>query len=183
MPAAHFQQKRLSVAAVTEVLSSTFSKLLQEKPRLKIVLTVSPVRHIRNGLVENQRSKAVLLLACEALCAAFPQATYFPSYELMMDDLRDYRFYADDMLHPSTVAVDYIWDFFSQTFFSPETRALNASIEKILAAAQHRPFNPDTAAHRSFAAAQIEAVKVLLKNYPDLDFTTELNGFERMLVK
>ncbi len=173
MPAAMFQQKRLEVGQVTDVLAATLEKLRAKKPDLQVILSVSPVRHLRNGMVENQRSKAVLLLACEAIARQFPNAHYFPAYELLLDDLRDYRFYANDMLHPSELAVDYIWQYFSDMFFSAETKRLNAAIEKILTAARHRPFNPDTAEHRAFLAAQLVAIAALKKEETGLDFGKE----------
>ena len=98
---------------------------------------------------------------------------YFPAYELLLDDLRDYRFYAADMLHPSDVAVDYIWQYFAEMFFTTETRQHNTAIEKILTAAKHRPFNPNTAEHRAFQAAQLEAIGKLKKEWPGLDFSAE----------
>jgi lysophospholipase L1-like esterase len=173
MPAALFQQKQLSVGEVTEALTGILSKLTAKKPDLQVVLSVSPVRHLRNGMVENQRSKAVLLLACAEVCRQCSNAHYFPAYELLLDDLRDYRFYAADMIHPSDVAVDYIWQYFANMFFSPETRQLNHSIEKILAAARHRPFNPDTPQHQSFVAAQLAAIQRIKADWPQMDFSRE----------
>lgn len=178
MPASLFQQKRLSVGEVTDVLAAVISKLTAKNPELKIILSVSPVRHLRNGLVENQRSKAVLLLACEEICRQYPNAFYFPSYELLLDDLRDYRFYAADMIHPSDVGVGYIWQYFSDMFFTEDTRRRNDAIEKILLAAQHRPFNPATAQHRAFAAAQLAAIEQLEKVWPGLDFGKERAVFQ-----
>lgn len=161
MPARLFESKRLSVEEVTAVLSACFQKLLVQHPQLQVVLSVSPVRHLRNGMVENQRSKAVLLLACEALCRQFPQVHYFPAYEILLDDLRDYRFYTADMLHPSEVAVDYIWSYFSDMFFSEETRRLNVELGKIATALRHRPFNPESEQHQAFVAAQKAALRQL----------------------
>ncbi len=178
MPAATFQQKRLDVGEVTDALGAALEKLAQKKDGLQVVLSVSPVRHLRNGMVENQRSKAVLVLACEALCRQLTNAHYFPAYELLLDDLRDYRFYNSDMLHPSELAVAYIWQYFSDMFFSSETKQLNTAIEKILAAAAHRPFNPDTAAHRGFAAQQLAAIAALKQEWPGLDFVNEERVFK-----
>lgn len=177
MPAAMFGQKRLSVGEVTDALAGILHKLLSRMPELQVVLSVSPVRHLRNGLVENQRSKAVLLLACDNLSRQFPQVQYFPAYELLLDDLRDYRFYADDMIHPSDLAVDYIWEYFSAMFFAEETRKLNLDIERILAAARHRPFNPDTPQHEAFKAAQRSAIAQLKQQWPGLDFGVEEGVF------
>lgn len=173
MPAAHFQERRLSVAEIAASALGILQKLKSENPDLQVVVTVSPVRHLRGGAVANLRSKATLALACEEICRQLDFAHYFPAYELLLDDLRDYRFYAADMVHPSDVAVDYIWNFFADTFFSPETKRLNERIGKITAAAQHRPFHPDTAEHRAFARAQLEAIASLKKEWPGLDFRVE----------
>jgi hypothetical protein len=161
IPAAAFQSKQLGVGEVTEKLGAIIEKINAKNPDLQVILSVSPLRHLRNGMVQNQRSKAVLVLACADLCRQLPNTHYFPAYELLLDDLRDYRFYAADMIHPSDVAVDYIWRYFSEMFFSKETSKLNAAIEKILAAANHRPFHPDTAQHKAFLAAQAKAIAEL----------------------
>jgi len=179
MPAALFAPRRLSVSEIVERTVQAIKSVAHLKgvPHFKVILTVSPVRHLRNGLVENQRSKAALLLACEEICAQLNYAHYFPAYELLLDDLRDYRFYAADMLHPSEVAVDYVWKFFSDTFFSEKTSKLNERIEKICAAARHRPFHPDTAQHRAFVQAQLKAIAALKLEMPGLDFATEEAAF------
>ncbi len=179
MPAAMFQTKRLDVGQVTDVLALALEKLALKNPGLRVILSVSPVRHLRNGMVENQRSKAVLVLACEAISRQFPNTCYFPAYELLLDDLRDYRFYASDMLHPSVLAVDYIWQYFSDMFFTEETKRLNGAIEKILTAAAHRPFNPDTAEHRAFVAAQLAAIAAFKQEWAGLDFGKEETLFKR----
>lgn len=179
MPADMFQQKRLDAGEVTDALGAALEKLTQKIPGVQVILSVSPVRHLRNGMVENQRSKAVLLLACEALCRRLPNVQYFPAYELLLDDLRDYRFYASDMLHPSELAVEYIWQYFSDMFFLAETKQLNTAIEKILAAAAHRPFHPDTAAHRAFAEKQLAAISALQQEWAGLDFGQEEAVFRR----
>ena len=181
MSAATFRQRRLSVSEIADGLIPVLEKIKSQNPDLQVVLTVSPVRHIRNGMVENQRSKATLLLACEQICAALPYTFYFPAYELLLDDLRDYRFYADDMLHPSPVAADYIWQFFGDTFFSEGTRSLCARMEKIAAAVRHRPFHPDTPEHRAFARAQLTAIEQLSKEYSDLNFSTEVAHFQAFM--
>jgi len=175
MPAALFEPQRLSVSEIVERTVQAIESVahLKSVPHLKVILTVSPVRHMRNGLIENQRSKAALVLACEEICAQLDYAHYFPAYELLLDDLRDYRFYAADMIHPSDVAVDYVWQFFSDTFFAEKTRRLNERIEKIRAAAQHRPFHSNTASYRAFAQAQLETIANLKLEMPDLDFTKE----------
>jgi hypothetical protein len=163
MPSKLFERKRLSVSETTDALASAFFELLKKRPNLKIILTVSPIRHLRMGAVENQRSKAVLLLACEELTKKFSNAYYFPAYELIMDDLRDYRFYENDLLHPTSTAVEYIQSHFAQTFFNKETTTLVKKIEKIRQALAHRPFNPHTPQHLAFLEnihQQINALKV-----------------------
>ena len=181
MPAALFQERRLSIAEIAESMVGILQKLKSENADLQIVLTVSPVRHLRGGAVANQRSKATLVLACEEICHQLDFAHYFPAYELLLDDLRDYRFYAADMVHPSDTAVGYIWDFFANMFFSPEPKRLNERIGKITAAARHRPFNPDTAEHRAFARAQLEAIENLKKEEPGLDFSMEEKVFQEFV--
>ncbi len=179
MPGAHFDSHRLSVSEIVERTVQAIERVaqLRDSTPIKVILTVSPVRHLRNGLIENQRSKAALILACEAICKQLDYACYFPAYELLLDDLRDYRFYAADMVHPSDVAVDYVWQFFSDTFFSEQTRRLNERIEKIHAAALHRPFHPDTEQHRAFKRAQLEAIAGLKLEVPGLDFWWEEGVF------
>jgi len=174
MPANLFDLRRLSVAEIVEATLEALQLIRLVNPNIQLVLTVSPVRHLRSGLIENQRSKAALILACEEICRQSPAAQYFPAYELLLDDLRDYRFYAKDMVHPSDVAVDYVWQFFSDTFFAEKTRSLHARIERIQAAARHRPFHPDTAAHQAFVRAQLAAITGLKQEYPQLDFSAEV---------
>ena len=181
MPAIHFRERRLSVAEIVESTVGILQKLKSENADLQVVVTVSPVRHLRGGAVANQRSKATLVLACEEICHRLDFAYYFPAYELLLDDLRDYRFYEADMVHPSEVAVGYIWDFFADTFFSAETKRLNERIRKITAAARHRPFNPDTAEHKAFAQAQLEAIGNLKREWPGLDFGEEEKFFQEFV--
>ncbi|MFM7152789.1 MAG: GSCFA domain-containing protein [Bacteroidota bacterium] len=161
MPDRLFGTRRLSVDFVADVLTGCLGSLLEMNPGMRFILTVSPVRHLRKGMIENQRSKAVLCLACEAVCRQIQEAHYFPAYEILLDDLRDYRFYTSDMIHPSDVAVNYIWDYFSGSYFSESTRQTNAALEKINAALRHRPFNQDTEQYRAFLAAQEDALRRL----------------------
>lgn len=178
VPAERFDQRRLSVNETADALAGVLLSLHAAMPGLRVVLSVSPVRHLRTGFVENQRSKAVLVLACAELSERLDFVHYFPAYELLLDDLRDYRFYAADMIHPSDTAVEYIWEHFSDTYFSPETRRLLERISKIQAAARHRPFHPESPEHRAFARRQVEQIGDLVKEYPYLDFAGEVSGFE-----
>lgn len=178
LPAREFVQQRLSLSEVVNVLGNAFEKLQKSSGgSLQIILTVSPVRHLRDGFVKNQLSKATLLLAAEELCRDFSFIQYFPSYEILLDDLRDYRFYAEDMAHPNQLAIDYIWQYFESAFFDEATRQLCRQFEKLSAAARHRPFHPGTPAYRAFLKKQEEAVLELEKRYPYLDFSMEKKAF------
>lgn len=179
MPAAYFQERRLPMTKIAEQTVGVLQKIKSENADLQVVVTVSPVRHLRGGAVANQRSKATLVLACEEICRQLDFVFYFPAYELLLDDLRDYRFYAEDMVHPSDTAVNYIWDFFADTFFSEKTKTLNERIGKITAAARHRPFNPDTTEHRAFVRTQLDAIENLKKAEPNLDFSMETAHFQQ----
>jgi hypothetical protein len=118
-------------------------------PNVQLVFTVSPVRHSKDGLVENQRSKAQLLVALYQLIETH-KAYYFPAYEILLDELRDYRFYADDLLHPSPLAIRYIWDKWLSISTTAETQELITEVEAVQKSRQHRPFNPDTEEHQAF---------------------------------
>jgi hypothetical protein len=127
---------------------------------------------LRDGFVENQRSKAILLLACHQL-----NVHYFPAYELLLDDLRDYRFYEADMIHPNAVAVDYIWSFFKQTYCNVQTQHFFLEIDKINAAKQHRPFNPESLEYVKFKEEQNRAIGLLKEKYSMLDFSGDIEFF------
>ncbi len=174
VPNHEFERKALSIESILEKLNPIFDQLKNQNPDLEILLTVSPIRHIRDGLIENQRSKSRLLLACEQLSKKANFIHYFPSYEIMMDDLRDYRFYKEDMIHPSDLAINYIWDYFDQCFFSAETRDLNLKISKIINAVQHRPFHPESEEHQSFLNKQLKAIERIQNEFNYLDFEKEV---------
>ena len=174
LPNTDFNRYRLSVATITEAFSSTFEELHRQYPDLQIIVSVSPVRHLRDGHIENQRSKASLILALSELEKQFNFVHYFPAYELLLDDLRDYRFYASDMIHPNETAIDYIWNYFSTTFFNQKTKQLISEIEKIRAASQHRPFRPKSAAHQQFVEEQLAKIQALEAKYAFLDFKEEV---------
>ncbi len=182
-PAGWFSQRRLTVHETEQVLADSIQNLKAVVPDLNVILTVSPVRHLRLGAVENQRSKAVLILACAGLCERFDFVHYFPAYELLLDDLRDYRFYAPDMTHPNEMAIDYIWQNVAGVYFPPDTQRLLAQVEKIRQAAAHRPFNPDTDEHRAFARAQMKKIEQLSTEYPELDWDSEKMYFQQYFSK
>jgi hypothetical protein len=173
LPSAAFDRRRLSIAEIVAALEPVLLELKSRQPALEVLLTVSPVRHIRDGFVENQRSKAALLLAAAELCSQHRFVHYFPAYEIMMDELRGYRFYASDMLHPSDEAVNYIWQRLAQACFDEPTRQLAQRIEKIRAASLHRPFHPQTPAHQQFLRQQLQQIEALEREFPFLKFAEE----------
>lgn len=138
-PADTFRRRRLTVEEIADEWSDILSMLRQTYPSLKIILTVSPVRHLKDGFEGNSRSKAILQLACEEIIGRDERVGYFPAFEIMNDDLRDYRFYAPDLVHPSAEAVDYIWEKFMERYLSPPSRALLAEGERVTKRLNHRP--------------------------------------------
>jgi hypothetical protein len=173
VPAHEFDRRRLGVAQVRDALLGAFQLLREHLPDLQIILSVSPVRHIRDGLVENQRSKAVLLLALEQVAEQLVGLHYFPSYEIVMDDLRDYRYYEQDMVHPGPQAVEYIWRYFEEAYFDAPTRLLCRRIGKLVDAAAHRPLHPGSSPHLDFVRQQLSAMDQLERDFPFLNFDQE----------
>ncbi len=177
IPQKQFDHYRISVKDIVEVLSPTLKQIQQLNPKLQIIFTLSPIRHWKNGAIDNQLSKATLLVAIHELKAKLKKVNYFPAYEIMMDDLRDYRFYESDMLHPTSTAIDYIWGKFQEAYFDQQTGKLKERIEKILNAKNHRPRNPNSEAHQRFLQQQLKYIEGLENEYPLLDFEEEKGFF------
>jgi hypothetical protein len=177
LPANHFLRSQLSVDDILKSYNKLIEKLLSVNPKLQIVLTVSPVRHLKDGFIENQRSKARLILAAEALEQSHSAVHYFPAYEIMTDDLRDYRYYAEDMLHPNTIATDYIWDKFSDFFFSQTTRDLNRELLKLHKARHHTLFFPETDEAKQFANAHLNRCREIMKTHPEINLDEYVEYF------
>lgn len=174
LPAATFCRSRLSVEEIVEEYTELIHALHQLNPKCKVLFTVSPVRHTKDGAHGNQLSKAVLLLAIEQLQAIFPhEVDYFPSYEIVLDELRDYRFYNDDMNHPSSLAVDYVWKQFSDTYFAAETQKIIKECEKIKKDLQHRPISRDSEGYRAFLNQIVLKISEVEGKYPNLDLEKE----------
>ena len=150
---------------------------------LKILFTISPIRHVKDSMHGNQISKSVLQLAVHQLCSCIPDCHYFPSYEIMMDELRDYRFYAEDMIHPSSVAVDYIWQCFADSYFSSDTMKLIEAFGKIRKALEHRPFYPDSPAYYQFISQNLLKIQELKEKFPYLDVQNEITLCQAILKK
>ena len=152
-PAALFQEEELTVDECADYLSRAVALLKERNPEVKVIFTVSPIRYAKYGFHGSQLSKATLLLAVDKLVSASSgELAYFPAYEIMNDELRDYRFYQPDMLHPSEQAVDYIYELFAETYFSADAKEMVREWQPIKAALAHRPFNPDSEEHKAFLA-------------------------------
>lgn len=169
-----FSRELLSAERIADRYDTLFAGPLRGK---RVILTVSPVRHLGDGLEGNSLSKAILRVAAAEICRRHAQAEYFPSYEILNDELRDYRFYADDMTHPSAAAVEYIWQRFAEAAFDEETRRTSAAAERIVQAAEHRPFNPASEGYRTFCRTMLARIDALATVCPDMDFGRERTLF------
>ncbi|MES2329187.1 MAG: GSCFA domain-containing protein [Bacteroidota bacterium] len=176
-PATWFQKRLMSAGEVVDVLNESLKKLFAFNPGLQVIFTISPVRHLREGVIENNRSKAVLIQAVHQLVERYEALYYFPAYELVIDDLRDYRFYAEDLVHPNYQATQYVWEKFINACMSEETRNLMKEIAEINLAFQHKPFNAQTGIHSKFLASYFTKTKLLQERHPFLNFKTELVYF------
>ena len=150
MPNSLFEKQLLSVKDICKGFAILHKELKETNPNLRIILTVSPVRHTKDGMAENQVSKSILRAACHYLTTDYQDVEYFPSYEIMMDDLRDYRFYKPDMIHPNEVAEQYIFEKFSETYFDDDLKDFIKIWQPIRKALNHRPFNEKSASHQDF---------------------------------
>ena len=169
-PATLFQEEQLTVDDCADYLRRTVNLLCSHRPDAQVVFTVSPIRYRKYGYHESQLSKATLLLAVNKVIAhhhppSTIHQTYFPAYEIMMDELRDYRFYREDMLHPTPQAVEYIWQQLVDHYFSPRAQQFLQEWAPLKAALNHRPFNPDSDAYRQFLADTNAKVNALLTRY------------------
>lgn len=178
-PGQWFNKQMLTAAETVSVFDESIQKLLTFNPGLKIIFTVSPVRHIRDGVVENNRSKARLIEAVHQLVDKYDHAYYFPAYELVIDVLRDYRFYDVDLVHPNYAATEFVFEKFEQSFIDEDARSLMEEIKKISNGYKHKPFQPETQSHQSFLRSSLEKVKVLQEKLPQLDFSKELTYFSK----
>jgi hypothetical protein len=169
----NFNKCLLTQKKIIESFEGFYGRLKKLNPACRLILTVSPVRHIKDTLELNSLSKSVLRLTCHTLAETFPDVTYFPAYEIMLDDLRDYRFYKPDMIHPSEQAIDYIWNKFVNAFFDSETKAFSKEWEKIRLALQHRPFQPASQNHQIFLTDLLEKLNAV-KGKVDLAVEIEM---------
>jgi hypothetical protein len=176
-PAGWFNKHLLTIEETTTMLDNCLHQLFQFNPGLKIIFTVSPVRHIRDGVIDNNRSKARLIEVVHHLVNKFDKLYYFPAYELVIDVLRDYRFYDIDMVHPNYQATSFVLDKFMRHFVDEKAQQLAEEIKKIVIARKHKPFQPATEAHKRFLKTHLEKAQELQKKYPFLNLDEDIRYF------
>jgi hypothetical protein len=176
-PADWFNRRLLSSAELESIIDKMFAALKVFNPELNIIFTISPVRHLREGFVENNRSKAALINAVHNAVEKYKNVFYFPAFELVIDDLRDYRFYAEDMVHPNYAATNYVWEKFVPTAIDEPSQELMKTINEINAAKNHKPFNASSEAHKKFLKTNFEKVNNLHQQYPYLNLDEEFIFF------
>lgn len=179
LPAKRFTKKLAEPSAIIDSYLALLEKIRILNPGLKVILTVSPVKHLRDGVVGNNLSKSILCLSSHSIVNASGNTFYFPAYELVSDDLRDYRFYEADMAHPNRQAIDYVWQKFSGSYFDENTRTLLDRLTALNAAHRHRPLQPDTPAFVDFKKAQLQHCKKLQHDFPYLDLQQETDYFSQ----
>jgi hypothetical protein len=180
-PANHFSRYRLEPDEIISMYKELIVSLRVFNPDLKIIFSVSPVRHWKDGAHGNQVSKAVLFLTIDKLCEWFEKTWYFPAYEIVMDDLRDYRFYDEKMLNPSVSAVNYIWMRFTEALFTPRAIKFLKRIEKVIRARNHRFMNPDPVVQNHFATKALEIIYDIENEFNEVDLTEDKRYFEELV--
>ncbi|MFD2568510.1 GSCFA domain-containing protein [Pseudotenacibaculum haliotis] len=170
VPQKKFLKELLSVDEITESLEAIISLINSVNPKATILLTVSPVRHLKDGFVENQQSKAHLISAIHQVVEPRKRVHYFPSYELMMDELRDYRFYAEDMIHPNATAINYIWEKFAGSWISESAHNTMKKVESVQKRLSHKPFNPNSEEHQQFLQKVTTDAQTIQQEHPHISF-------------
>lgn len=176
-PANWFEKKLMPIDEIVSKFTHTLNKLLAINPGVQIIFTVSPVRHYRDGIVENNRSKARIIESVHALCEKFEQAYYFPAYELVIDILRDHRYYDIDFVHPNYLATDYVWSRMVEACMDGDTKALMKEVHEIVIARNHKPRFPQTEAHKKFMQSYVQKIRALTAQHPYLQLDEELKYF------
>lgn len=170
MPQNHFKKELLSAETIQNSIENTIALIQLLNSDIKFIFTVSPVRHIKDGFVENNLSKSHLISAMHSSIFHLPSSSYFPSYEILLDELRDYRFYADDMLHPSQTAIDYIWIKFFENYISESEFATMQQVCDIQRALNHKPFHPNSESHQKFIDILNQKINTLVEKFPNIKF-------------
>ena len=182
-PATWFDKALMKPDALVLLLNKMVKDLLQFNPHLQIIFTISPVRHLREGLVENNRSKAVLIQAVHEIVDSTENVAYFPSYEYVIDDLRDYRFYAEDLVHPNYAASNYVWEKWVETYMNEETQSIMKQVAELQLAMQHKPFFAGSTQHKEFLQNCIAKSERLLSLYPYLPLNDQVQFFKQEIAK
>jgi hypothetical protein len=177
VPTDKFTKRLLTIEEVLTGLQKMIKEVTAFNPGLHTIFTISPVRHLRDGFVENNRSKATLIHAVHQLTEKNETCFYFPAYELIIDDLRDYRFFAEDMVHPNYAATNYVWEKFIATCIDEPSQQLMKEIAVVVAAKNHRPFNAVSEQHKKFLQTNLEKVNKLQQQFPYIDFKIERGFF------
>ena len=172
-----FNKNFLAVEEIISNLTNAITKLRMFNPKIKIIFTISPVRHVRDGIIENNRSKARLIEAIHFVAEKMKDVFYFPAYEIVIDVLRDYRFYKNDFVHANDTAVNYVFENFCEAFISDTEKELMSEISEIQTAMNHKPFQATTGAHKKFMASQLEKIKIIKEKFPLIDFSKEEKYF------
>ena len=170
VPQHKFKKELLPITEINKSLSSIISLVRKVNPNINFIFTISPVRHLRDGFIENQQSKSHLISALHQIIKIQKNIFYFPSYEIMMDELRDYRFYKEDMIHPNQIAINYIWEKFYENWLSDEAIDLKKQVIKIQRGLEHKPFNTDSNEYREFLSSLQKKIKALKKKYSHITF-------------
>ncbi len=181
IPSKNFKRRLLNADEITVEYFRILNNLENLNPDIKIIFTLSPIRHLKDGHTGNLISKSTLMIAIQQITERFDNAFYFPAYEIMNDDLRDYRFYKSDMLHPNETAVDYIFNNFASSFFDQKAIEKTVKIEKILRAKNHRPFSSETDSHQNFLKNTIENINEFIGKNPEIDFSDEIQYFKNLI--
>lgn len=179
LPAQAFTKKTSDPSQIATAYTTVLEKLHQLNPSLTILFTVSPVKHLRDGVIQNNLSKAILTVSVHEIIRKNKNCFYFPAYELVNDDLRDYRFYEPDMAHPNKQAIEYVWNKFSACYFDKETQAMIDKFNELHSSINHRPLHLHTKAFSDFKAAQLKKCLQLQALYPFINFENELSYFSK----
>ena len=174
VPQKQFSKELLSIEVIQKSIQNTIDLIQVLNPDINFIFTVSPVRHVKDGFAENQLSKSHLFAGLHQVLkthnSEFITHNYFPSYEIMMDELRDYRFYAEDMLHPNQVAIDYIWHKFSENYISEDSISTMQEVSEIQKSLRHRSFNPDSEQHQKFLAKLQQKISSIQEKWAHIKF-------------
>lgn len=173
VPQKEFEKRLLSTEEIRSSLDRLVDLVAKVNPKANFIFTISPVRHLKDGFVENQQSKAHLITSLHSVLSSRTQlrgVSYFPAYEIMMDELRDYRFYGKDLVHPNALTVEYIWEKFKSVWISPDCYPVMDEVDGVQKGLQHRPFNPDSGAHQAFRKSLRTKITYLQERYPFMKF-------------